>query len=139
MCIDLLNDTGLEELLVGIVYSKQRQTCIGQLVEVEGNVSDTEKQLQMCIGLQHVWHSVRAINRAKATQRESADDTQDDSDAHTMYERLSHGRRSSGGLCSCARCTTEHCCALAQIAAACTCAYCLCRGDARNCCNNDKD
>ena len=43
MRIGLLNDAGLEELLVGIVYSKQRQTCIGQLIEVEDKVSDTKK------------------------------------------------------------------------------------------------
>ena len=51
MCIGLLNDTGLEELLVGIEDSKQRQTCIGQLVEMEDKVFDAEKQLQMCTGL----------------------------------------------------------------------------------------
>ena len=51
MCIGLLNDTGLEELLIGILYSKQRQTCIGQLVETEDTAFDTEKQLRMCIGL----------------------------------------------------------------------------------------
>ena len=50
MCIGLLIDTGLEELLVGVVYSKQRQTYISQLIEMEGKVFDADKQLPMCTG-----------------------------------------------------------------------------------------